>query len=476
MMRRIGAGLGLIASLSVGALLTGCALEETSSGVAEQEIVRGVPEAGRAYVVALLVEKADNTSILCSGTLIAPRVVLTAAHCIPSTPIRRILAYYGSSYAADLASFSVLPPPGKPSVWAQAENWDKHPAYDPSLIFPDLAVVYLDRVLPIAPLAIESRRITLKDFGKLATIVGWGANKALSEDIQVTSGAGEKRSGVVPFLGSPLAFPKPEDPHPGLVNAKVRQGLAMVGGFAPFSNGCAGDSGGPAIMRIQGQDRLIGVASWTGNWCEDYSYYTRLDEQSAFLKQSLALAGNAAVIPTLDCVSENTNGTLRAHLGYRNQNKVSVTLPLGAANVMAVDTQGFRPSVFRAGEQHYAAAVDFPKQGQLIWKLASGSAGSKALTVNNLSPRCDANLPEVLVSQACAAGDGLKCGQAHQDCVAANLDSYAMAPDCSGEMDTLMRCQAGASLDAFSCFNDMAFLSGACMDESDAWFFCAFPM
>jgi secreted trypsin-like serine protease len=54
-------------------------------------------------------------------------------------------------------------------------------------------------------------------------------------------------------------------------------------GMAPNSNACFGDSGGPAIMHLAGKDRIVGVMSWTGDFCEHFSYYVRVNHVLGFV-------------------------------------------------------------------------------------------------------------------------------------------------------------------------------------------------
>ena len=54
----------------------------------ESDIVRGTLENGRNYVMAIRTEFNDGGATFCSSVLFAPRVLLTAAHCIASNNSR----------------------------------------------------------------------------------------------------------------------------------------------------------------------------------------------------------------------------------------------------------------------------------------------------------------------------------------------------------------------------------------------------
>ena len=71
----------------------------------------------------------------------------------------------------------------------------------------------------------------------------------------------------------------------------------QLDGSSPRANSCFGDSGGPALMRFeseaehrhrhghhpQQEQKVVGVSSWTGDFCEDFSYYVRLDQVAPFV-------------------------------------------------------------------------------------------------------------------------------------------------------------------------------------------------
>src|SRR5688572_12580529 len=85
---------------------TGCGVSDASTEPVTQtdeEIVRGtpvpvseVPSIGRPYVVLVVFQTNDGFWNACSGTYFAPRVVLTAAHCIPPSNVFRGLVYWGN--------------------------------------------------------------------------------------------------------------------------------------------------------------------------------------------------------------------------------------------------------------------------------------------------------------------------------------------------------------------------------------------
>src|SRR5690242_20300975 len=117
-----------IAGAAVAAALTLAA-----SGSA---ITYGVPDGNRhPEVGALLAQQAfsDGTWEECSGTLIAPRVFLTAAHC--DEGVSRVNVTFDSSYDAATGT-------------TYAGTWHADPAYNQSQSDPhDIAVVVLDKAV-----------------------------------------------------------------------------------------------------------------------------------------------------------------------------------------------------------------------------------------------------------------------------------------------------------------------------------------
>src|SRR5438477_6363004 len=122
-------------------IATATLLAALATAPAALAITYGQPDGnGHPEVGALLAQHAfsDGTWEECSGTLIAPRVFLTAAHC--NEGVSRVAVTFDSSYIASTGTV----------YWG---TWHSDPGYNHTQSDPqDLAVVVLDKhVKGIAP-------------------------------------------------------------------------------------------------------------------------------------------------------------------------------------------------------------------------------------------------------------------------------------------------------------------------------------
>src|SRR5262245_42956304 len=92
----------------------GCGLPATrATGQSVDGIVAGADDDGDTAVVGIAAEG----TILCTGTVIADRVIVTAAHCLRNKAARDVRVLFGSS-----------PDDGR---WADVVDVQPHPDFDP---------------------------------------------------------------------------------------------------------------------------------------------------------------------------------------------------------------------------------------------------------------------------------------------------------------------------------------------------------
>lgn len=376
---------------------------ETELGTSTESIVRATQTGGRNEVVMIYAVRGDGSTVLCSGAYFAPRVVLTAAHCLAN--VWQVFVYHGdNAYTADLgqlqpqADGTLLPPaPGQPSVWAKADSFEQHPQWDPELIYPDMGVVYLDRKLPFDPLPLYRNRLGNSWLNQQVTISGWGHDVATGP---VTgTGAGTQRTGISRFLGSPTAADyHPDDPNPGMLDPTVRNNTFKIDGRAPWSNGCFGDSGSPLLINQSGQTYVAGVEYFGGLYCEEYSLYTRLEPFLPFLDNAYKRGGQDTLVPTFECIVPRSGG-YTAYFGHDNKNGVSITVPYGTKNQLALDTTNKRTTLFKPGNHDFTFGVNFGTNQTLTYKLSPDNNPTTTLTVSKNSAQCTA--PQAECVKAC---------------------------------------------------------------------------
>jgi hypothetical protein len=446
MIKRFGVAVGLLSSLAgCGAAGEG-AEPEADLGVSGSAIVRADSEGGPDYAVAVIGETIFGGHRYCSGVYVAPRVVVTAAHCLPDI-VGRTIVYWGADVTADQDQFGPDEDPSKP--WTVAESWARHPDYDANLHFPDLAVVYLQHDLPFQPAQLARFPLRHSDIDRELKIVGWGASKALTPDLSQFEGIGIQRQAKFPFMGSPTAADfVAADPNNGLFVPQIRARLAKFDGTAPESNSCAGDSGAPILAKRGGRSYVAAINFFTGLSCEGYSMATRVEPFLDYFDDAIEKGGALPVKPTLNCVDQAANGTFTAYFGYDNKNAVSMDIPLGRDNRLAEDTAGVRPTHFLPGEHDWNFYQDFSGRDRLTYELRSQDARCRqnqaSVTASSRSPRCDATAPDVSCARLCKALDA--CGYPFSDCMTDCTSSIPFfeqdAPQCLAPWAALNRCIA----------------------------------
>ena len=215
------------------------------AGARQAAVTSATPALGDRAVVAVVQRGGD---LRCTGTLIAPRAVLTAAHC----------GVTGDN-ASDFQVF-VGEVVGGVGTGVDVIDVRVHPGFVAATFASDVAVLWLRDDVPVVPARLPETTLAF-EVGGAVRVVGYGVSAAGAAD-QGTRRQGSATISEVTEAEVTLA-PAPSQP-------------------------CSYDSGGPAFVVVAGVELLAGVTSRGDSACVTTSREVRVDAQLGFIRDALA--------------------------------------------------------------------------------------------------------------------------------------------------------------------------------------------
>ncbi len=201
-------------------------------------------------VVLIIMDVAGEPSYRCSGTVIAPKVVLTAGHCTGEPKEFSGMRIFTESNVQDGDNNY---PYGGGANSIEAASWQSHPLFTEALFYlHDVGVIVLKKAVDVP----------VSEYGKLPALNSLDGLQPSASTLFTAVGYGLQRVNAAQVTSEKIRMVA--EPHLLQINTGYTGiGSLMLSNNASTGGTCFGDSGGPNFLGGGGSTRTVaGVTSF----------------------------------------------------------------------------------------------------------------------------------------------------------------------------------------------------------------------
>jgi len=243
----------------------------------DDRIIEGVPVAAGQWPWLVAIGRSEG-GLMCGGSLISDRWVLTAAHCFPDykyAPCIFNVRIGATNWIRDLNAIDI-----------EVGAIYRHPGYDSDTQMNDIALLKLSKPVKLSPdtrinaICLPDKAALAKP-GTICQAAGWGT-QVEGQDHTLANNAMTIKVPLLSYYGGQCGT---DD-----LTELFRPGMLCAGYTNGTRDTCQGDSGGPLTFNNNGKWNQIGVTSF-GNGCARKNfpgYYTDVGAYANWIASVMA--------------------------------------------------------------------------------------------------------------------------------------------------------------------------------------------